>query len=154
MDSNTHTHTPKPKRNVRSRCCVDAWTGKGGGGRREKNIPGIGIVHHFSLGHSFNLDVLSQAIRTGSLQNCQRLKFTTDISELLRTPNTNIKHVPCLLVYVLQCRRQPRFKRQTVSGPHRLARHSDVHVVIIPVKTTQLRGNTLTRCRLPQQVSV
>lgn len=63
------------------------------------------------------------------------------------------KHVPGLPVYVLQCRRQPQLQRQTVSGPCRLARHSDVHDAIVPVKTAQLRGNTRTLCRLPQQVS-
>lgn len=58
---------------------LDKRRGWGKQKKREANIPGICPVHHFSLVHSFNLDVLLRVIRAESLQNCQRLKFTTDI---------------------------------------------------------------------------
>lgn len=67
---------------------LDKRMGWGKEKKRERNIPGISPVHHFSLVHSFNLDVLSRVIRAESLQNCQRLKFTTDI----RTPQNTISN--------------------------------------------------------------
>lgn len=70
-----------------SRCCIQCGAdcelgqeeGVGGAEEKTEKYPRHPPCASLSLVHSLNLDVLLRVIRVESLQNCQRLKFTTDI---------------------------------------------------------------------------
>lgn len=60
-------------------CKLGQEEGVGEAEEKKEKYPRHQPCASLSLVHSFNLDVLLWVIRAESLQNCQRLKFTTDI---------------------------------------------------------------------------
>lgn len=153
-DSITHTQMLKKKRkkNVRSRCCIlriiDSRPAKeNAGGKAEEKRESIPF--HWSIPLFWMCSG-----RRYEPNPCRTVRGSNWPQTHQSFSQQPLRHVPCLLVCVLQRRRQPQLKRQTVSGPHRLAIRSDVHVATVPVNIAQLRGNTRTLRRLPQQVRV